>query len=112
MTENKTTNSPNLSDAPWLVAEARVSIADPRYTGFRIVGYRVPAEHPEMIQSLFDLSARDAAYVRTGRLLVETTEALRDLAGELIDLMPPDTQRQIADIQARLLKAVEGFAKQ
>jgi hypothetical protein len=41
--------------------------------------------------------------------LLEVTDCLRDLLGELIDLQPPDTQARIAELQVRLLKAVEAL---
>lgn len=42
-------------------------------------------------------------------LLLEAVEALRDLAGALIDNMPPQTQDDIASVQVRLLKAVRAY---
>ncbi len=42
-------------------------------------------------------------------LLVAAVEALRDLAGALIDNMPPDAQDQITDVQVRLLQAVGAY---
>lgn len=43
------------------------------------------------------------------RLVVEAVEAMRDLAGALIEHMPPNAQEQIADVQVKLLQAVEAY---
>lgn len=46
---------------------------------------------------------------RYEQLLNEAVDAMRDLAGALIDHMPPQAQSDIADVQVRLLKAVQAF---
>lgn len=46
---------------------------------------------------------------RYENLLVETVEAMRDLAGALIDNLPPQAQQDVADVQVKLLKAMEAF---
>lgn len=49
----------------------------------------------------------DDRLVHLGGLLEETVDVLRDLLGALIDLQPPDTQSEIAELQVRMLQAVE-----
>jgi len=44
-------------------------------------------------------------------LLLEAVDAMRDLAGAIIDALPPDAQHDVADVQVKLLKAMEAFRK-
>ncbi len=48
---------------PFPAAVARVNIPDPRNPGFRIVGYRVPAEQAPLISALYALEERDKKFI-------------------------------------------------
>lgn len=47
----------------------------------------------------------------TERLLTEAVGSMRDLCGSIIDMMPPQTQGDIANVQVKLLLAQKASTK-
>lgn len=49
---------------PFPAAVARVNIPDPSNPGFRIVGYRIPADEAPLIGALYALGQRDEMFAK------------------------------------------------